>query len=1191
MAQWRLTKTLFSTRHNQMWSFLREIPERLARSVSACMGREAQANVMYRGSASSTNSTHAYGSARGVNPLFLCLIGIGTLHPVIVVFAAERCPATAAARVVSVQGNVTWSLINATAQPPAKLNDSLCVGDTVRVGAKSRAVLRLPNETTVPLDQNTIFRLKEAISDKEPTLIELLQGAIHVITRTPRPFKVDTPYVNALVEGTEFYVGVDNTEARVAVIEGKVTVSNEQGTLLLTDNESATAKKGQAPQKTLTIKPRDAVQWALYYPPLFDPRPRAGGENLAASHERYSQGDITGAIESLDAVPEAQRNGDYATYRAGLLLLVGRADEAEPHIERALAENGNNTDALSLKAIIAIVQNDKARALELANQAVNIDDKSASARIALSYALQANFKIEEALKAARQATERDANNALAWARVAELELSIPNYDKSKEAAERAVTLNPNLARTQSILGFANLTRIDIKAAKANFNRAIYLDQADPLPRLGLGLATIREGNLEQGREQIEIAASLDPHNSLIRSYLGKAYYEEKRDDEAGKQYELAKERDSNDPTPYFYDAIRKQTKNRPVEGLKQINNSIELNDNRIVYRSRLLLDQDLPARTAGLGGIYSDISFEQLKLAKAFQLLNTETSDHLGHLLIADGYLTQTGKETARVSELLQAELLEPENAIYLSPQLAEANSISLQNFSSAKASLNEYSPLFLRDGVGLKTVATLGNYGTRSDELLLVARKDRLSFSLGQYHYETDGVRPNNNLNQNNYRGLIQFKLFPQTNIQLEVGAGSKDQGDRRFVARFEPISFSESLKQSDNSRITRLGLKHTFLNDSTLLGSLYQRKLDFQQDQTRTSPFGDFTDAVHARENAVLAELQYSNRRNSWEQIVGASYLDSENQLDIDVGPGIFSTQARIGIKHKKIYGYGQKNVMGKLRLHFGASADDYVENSQISRRKLYPKIGITFSMTPKNNFRFAYFRTLKSTLASSQRLEPTTVAGFNQAFDDLRGTQSNNVGLGYDHKFSSDTYFGLELVHRHLNVPYEIFDVGGTFTTPTTNWKADSARGYFYYAPINVFALSIESFFEHFDFSSEFTGNNTLLTLRNFRAPVTFSVFPFSGVSWKLKASYLHQVGSYLPDASSPALSHKASVWIADTYFEYRVPKTRGSIQIGITNMFDKDFNLQQETDPNERIVNLSQQLFESKRKFFGKIIWNF
>ena len=123
----------------------------------------------------------------------------------------------------------------------------------------------------------------------------------------------------------------------------------------------------------------------------------------------------------------------------------------------------------------------------------------------------------------------------------------------------------SIARTQTVLGFAHLTQINTEAAKAAFAQAIELDQADPMPRLGMGLAKIREGDLEAGRIELEIAASLDPANSLIRSYLGKAYFEEKRYNLAGTQFDLAKALDPNDPTPWFYDAIQKQTQNRPVE--------------------------------------------------------------------------------------------------------------------------------------------------------------------------------------------------------------------------------------------------------------------------------------------------------------------------------------------------------------------------------------------------------------------------------------------------------------------------------------------------------------------------------------------------------------------------------------------------------------------------------------------------
>ena len=79
------------------------------------------------------------------------------------------------------------------------------------------------------------------------------------------------------------------------------------------------------------------------------------------------------------------------------------------------------------------------------------------------------------------------------------------------------------------------------------------------------------------------------NDPIIRSYLGKAYFEEKREPLPSTQFELAKELDPADPTPWFYDAIRKQTLIRPVEALTDNQRSVALNDNRAVYRSSLRL--------------------------------------------------------------------------------------------------------------------------------------------------------------------------------------------------------------------------------------------------------------------------------------------------------------------------------------------------------------------------------------------------------------------------------------------------------------------------------------------------------------------------------------------------------------------------------------------------------------------------
>jgi tetratricopeptide (TPR) repeat protein len=235
------------------------------------------------------------------------------------------------------------------------------------------------------------------------------------------------------------------------------------------------------------------------------------------------------------------------------------------------------------------------------------------------------------------------------ARLAELEQMFGELGASRDAAEQAVPLAPELARTQMVLGFAALTRIDIDEAKAAFERAIALDSANPLSRLGLGLAIIRSGRLEQGRTEIEIAAALDPNDSLIRSYLGKAYFEEKRDPLDAEQYAIAKQLDPNDPTPWLYDAIRLQTVNRPVDALRNIQRSIELNDNRAVYRSRLLLDEDLATRGASLARIYDDLGFERLGVLKATKSLSLDPANFSAHRFLADSYIPLRRHEISRV--------------------------------------------------------------------------------------------------------------------------------------------------------------------------------------------------------------------------------------------------------------------------------------------------------------------------------------------------------------------------------------------------------------------------------------------------------------------------------------------------------------------------------------------------------------
>ena len=104
--------------------------------------------------------------------LFMAMVVL--LNSTLDVQAAELCM-PAMALVVSVQGAVELRRANETNWQPAKMNVSVCPGDTVRVRERGRAALRLSNESVVRLDQKTTLTLGKPGEDKT-ALVELLTG-------------------------------------------------------------------------------------------------------------------------------------------------------------------------------------------------------------------------------------------------------------------------------------------------------------------------------------------------------------------------------------------------------------------------------------------------------------------------------------------------------------------------------------------------------------------------------------------------------------------------------------------------------------------------------------------------------------------------------------------------------------------------------------------------------------------------------------------------------------------------------------------------------------------------------------------------------------------------------------------------------------------------------------------------------
>jgi Flp pilus assembly protein TadD len=568
----------------------------------------------------------------------------------------QPCPTPFTAKLVSLQGRLSVDTQGKGQWQPAHLDDSFCEGSRIQVDAYSRASILLPDQIILRLDEGTVLTLN-GIDNNKPTLLALLKGFVHFISRTPKHLEITSPIANAGPEGTEFAMRVDAQNAELWVYEGGVQFFNPHGSVHLLPGQAAQAHTGQAPSPQLTIKPQDAVNWALYYPPILPYPQTLTGMDTEISHaiQQFRQGHSDVALSALANLPPDKQTAYYLKVRAAMLLSVGREQWARQDINTLLIKQPNDADALALQSVLALTQNRKDEAYQLAKQAIASDGKSATAYSALSYAEQGRFALDNALTAAQHATQLAPHDAMTWARQAELELALGLTSQSAKTAQHAISLDANLERTQTVMGFAELLHTDTDTALQRFTQAVRLDSSAPLARLGLGLTKIRQGDLAQGRQDLEIAAILDPNNSLIRSYLGKAYYEEKRNALAGEQFDLAKLRDPKDPTPYFYEAIKKQTENRPVEALEELQKSTALNDNRAVYRSKQLLDQDKAIRGTSVARIFNTLGLEKRALVEASKSLSLEPADASSHRFLSDAYVNIPRQGIAHVSELTSA--------------------------------------------------------------------------------------------------------------------------------------------------------------------------------------------------------------------------------------------------------------------------------------------------------------------------------------------------------------------------------------------------------------------------------------------------------------------------------------------------------------------------------------------------------
>ncbi len=1087
----------------------------------------------------------------------------------IVGLAQAQSPAPcspALGRVVSLQGSVELLRLGSGLwERLTRLDTPLCRGDRLRAGLLSRAAMYISPETIVRLDQNTTLEVVEQ-TDSE-TILRFHQddlthalaaqsnfcGIGYFITRFPRKLRVRTPFYNAVVEGTEFQVAMTCDRGELAVFEGRVaaesvTASGER--VLVEAGQSTSVGIGETPTaiKAL-VKPADAVQWALYYLPLTDV------SLLTAEALARDCGQLSAALRSGCVIR-----------RAEYLLRVGRAREARPELADLLALEPNNGDVLALEAIIAVVQNDKEAALDFAQRAVTAAPNAFRPYAALSYAQQANFKLDESFDAAKRAAELAPDSSLLRARTAELQLSLGRVRSAEREAVEAVRLNPNESRAHLILGFVHLAQIDTKRAAEDFLRAIELDSTEPLARLGLGLTTIREGRLQEGREQIEIAVALDPTNALVRSYVGKAYYEEnttERDRLAATQFGLAKALDPNDPTPWFYDAILKQTQNRPVEALEDLEKSIELNDNRAVYRSKLALDQDRASRVVNAAYAYNLLGLQQHALSVAADSLHSNPMSSGAHRFMSEVFGRRERHEVARASEVLQYQLLQPLNSAPTSPRLSATDLSVPQRLSDAVDAWN-YDLLFEDTGPRLQLLGGLGNDDSWLGEGVVSVLGEKVMLSAGGYSFSTEGFRPNNDADHDLYSVFVQVSPTPWISLQAEYRDRRTIQGDLELS--FDPNYFSPDYRQRIDQKTMRLGVSTHPTPDSTFILSAISSDLELHESQLDP---GVVSADIVADDEGELYEAQYQYLKPSYNIVAGVGYSSTDTffQVGFDWTPLLtipcldpdFPCIAVRAVPVRQVNSYFYVNLLPWkwIDLTLGASYDQY-EDRPVKIDGVHPKLGVRVSVAHGLSIRLAYFESLKRQLVVDQTIEPTQIVGFNQLYDDVNGSEIRTMGAALDYNWSSRLLITSEWQQRRVDIRTGLFG-GGLELIPTQRLYEESVHldGSYLLSP--QLSLLAGASYETFKWEPGFFVPSPT-RVRTSTVKLGARVFLPAGFYAFAQVNYVDQLVRRLEGVTVP--SGQDSFIVVDGLIGYRFPKRLGSLTIEARNIFNEKFFYQDE-----------------------------
>ncbi|MBW7970008.1 FecR family protein [Bradyrhizobium sp. BR 10289] len=244
---------------------------------------------------------------------------------------------------VSKSSGEVWLAASGAQQVSLGQEGTLNPGDTIRTGRNGR-VLLVRGEETILISPNSVVGLPAEKKDGLSTTIVQQAGSIllEVEKRNVKHFEVETPYLAAVVKGTQFSVTVGAGSTKVGVFRGQVEVSDFK------TGQIAQVMPGQSATAFEHGKPGLSLGGAGTFNPIEQGKPRAptiervpvpksglsAPRNAANGHAIHALGAIDKGTKAAGAPMQShQANGGLAP-KAGVVRISNSLGEVKLNVHK-----------------------------------------------------------------------------------------------------------------------------------------------------------------------------------------------------------------------------------------------------------------------------------------------------------------------------------------------------------------------------------------------------------------------------------------------------------------------------------------------------------------------------------------------------------------------------------------------------------------------------------------------------------------------------------------------------------------------------------------------------------------------------------------------------------------------------------------------------------------------------------------